>query len=74
MISRLVEQKGFGLLKQVAEKLFKEDVQLVVLGEGDKEIEEWLETTAKKYPQRWVSKLVLTKIYRTLWKLVLICI
>lgn len=57
MISRLVEQKGFGLLKQAAEKLFKEDVQLVVLGEGDKEIEEWLEATAKKYPQKMAVKI-----------------
>lgn len=57
MISRLVEQKGFGLLKQAAEKLFKEDVQFVVLGEGDKDIEEWLEATAKKYPQKMSVKI-----------------
>lgn len=57
MISRLVEQKGLGLLKQAAEKLFKEDVQLVVLGEGDKDIEEWLKETAKKHPNKMSVKI-----------------
>lgn len=57
MISRLVEQKGLGLLKQAAEKLFKEDVQLVVLGEGDKEIEEWLKEAAKKHPNKMSVKI-----------------
>jgi starch synthase len=57
MISRLVEQKGFGLLKQTAEKLFKEDVQLVVLGEGDKDIEEWLKATEKKYPNKMAVRI-----------------
>jgi starch synthase len=48
MISRLVEQKGLSLLQHAAEKLFKDDVQLVVLGEGDREIEEWMKETAKQ--------------------------
>jgi starch synthase len=52
MISRLVEQKGLGLLQQAAEKLFKENVQLVVLGEGDKDIEEWVKATAKQHPDK----------------------
>jgi starch synthase len=57
MISRLVEQKGFGLLKQAADKLFKENIQIVILGEGDKDIEEWLQATAKKYPEKMGVKI-----------------
>jgi starch synthase len=52
MISRLVEQKGLGLLKKAADKLFAKNVQLLVLGEGDKDIEDWLRETAKKHPTK----------------------
>jgi starch synthase len=57
MISRLVEQKGFGLLKKAADKLLKENVQLVILGEGDKDIEDWLREAAKKHPKKMSVKI-----------------
>jgi starch synthase len=57
MVSRLVEHKGLGLLRQAAEKLLQENLQFVVLGEGDKEIEEWLLATAKKYPDKMSVKI-----------------
>jgi starch synthase len=57
MISRLVEQKGFGLLKKAAEKLFAKNIQLIVLGEGDKDIEDWLREMAKKYPKKVAVKI-----------------
>jgi starch synthase len=57
MISRLVEQKGFGLLKKAADKLMKENVQVVILGEGDKDIEDWLREIAKKYPTKMAVKI-----------------
>jgi starch synthase len=35
MVARLVEQKGVDLVASAAEELFRQDVQLVILGEGD---------------------------------------
>ncbi len=52
MISRLVEQKGFGLFLEAATELFAEDVQIVVLGEGDADIEKALLALAEKYPDK----------------------
>jgi starch synthase len=57
MISRLVEQKGLGLLEKAADKLFAENIQLVVLGEGDKDIEDWLRSMAKQYPSKVAVKI-----------------
>lgn len=52
MISRLVEQKGLGLLLEAADELFAENVQMVILGEGDADIEKALTELAKKYPDK----------------------
>lgn len=57
MVSRLVEQKGFSLLKQASEKLFAEDVQLLILGEGDKDIEDVLKALMKRYPDKLSVKI-----------------
>src|SRR4029077_4758321 len=37
MIARLVEQKGVDIVCRAAEQLFQQEVQLIVLGEGDQE-------------------------------------
>ncbi len=52
MISRLVEQKGFSLLREAADKLLAEDLQLVVLGEGDSDIEQFLQELQQRYPDK----------------------
>lgn len=57
MISRLVEQKGFGLLQKAVEKLLTENLQLLVLGEGDKDIEDWLKKLAQKHPDKLSVKI-----------------
>ncbi len=57
MISRLVEQKGFALLKEAAESLLKKDIQMVILGEGDKKIEQMLLSLMKKYPKKLSVKI-----------------
>ncbi len=49
MISRLADQKGFDLIEEVAEELFKLDVQLVVLGTGDPKYHTLLEKLARKH-------------------------
>lgn len=52
IISRLVEQKGLGLFIEAAGELLADDVQIVVLGEGDAEIEQALIALAKQYPDK----------------------
>jgi starch synthase len=51
-IGRLDPQKGWDLLAQVAERLLDLDVQLVVLGEGDRKYHRLLESLARRYPDK----------------------
>lgn len=55
MVSRLVEQKGFDLLRDILDELLKEDVQLVVIGSGDKCYSDMLLYFAAKYPQKMIA-------------------
>jgi starch synthase len=57
MISRLVDQKGFDLLLEGLDKLLALPVNLVILGTGDKKIEEALVKAAKKHGGRIGLKL-----------------
>ncbi len=50
MIARLIDQKGFGLLVEIIEKIVEADAQLVVLGEGDKKYVDILTKLQKKHP------------------------
>jgi len=52
MISRLADQKGFDLLLEKAEQMLQLDLQLVILGTGQKEYHRRLELVAKKYPRK----------------------
>lgn len=52
MISRLVPHKGLSLLQDAADKLLEHDLQLLVLGEGDQDIQEFLETLQKDHPDK----------------------
>ena len=52
MVSRLVGQKGFDLIEQVASSLLDEDLCLVVLGTGDPHYEQFLTDLAADYPER----------------------
>lgn len=52
MVSRLVEQKGLCLIKRVLDEILALDVQLVILGTGEKEYENWLQEAAKVYPNQ----------------------
>ncbi len=58
MISRLVDQKGFDLLLEGIKDLLALPVILVILGSGQKEIEEKLTKIAAKHSGRVVLKLV----------------
>lgn len=49
MISRLVSHKGLDLVKAVLEKILSLDVQLVILGKGDKEYENYFKYMSEVY-------------------------
>jgi len=52
--SRVTFQKGFDLITRVVENLMFLDIQMIVIGEGDKEYIKTLKKTARKYPEKLV--------------------
>ena len=52
IVSRLVDQKGLDLIACVFDELLQLDIQLVVLGTGDKKYEEMFSAAASKYPDK----------------------
>ena len=53
MVSRLIDDKGFGLVEQVLWEIMENDnVQLVILGTGDKRIEEAFRNAQVAYPHK----------------------
>jgi starch synthase len=52
MISRLAAQKGLDLVEKTAPKFLDEDVQLVVLGEGDPHFKRMLGHLHERYPDK----------------------
>lgn len=52
IVSRLVEQKGFDLIAAVLDELLQEEVQLVVLGAGERRYEELFRDAANRYPDK----------------------
>ncbi|MGQ9801605.1 MAG: glycogen synthase GlgA [Candidatus Saccharicenans sp.] len=52
MVSRLAGQKGFDLLVRSLDELLQEEVYLVILGTGEKEIQNLLVEAQRKYPDR----------------------
>lgn len=52
MVTRLEEQKGVDLIREVIEELLHEDIQLVVLGTGTQRYEDMFKFFAWKYPQK----------------------
>lgn len=52
MISRLTSQKGFDLLEATLPRLMDNDLQIVILGTGEKRYHEMLLKCAKEYPTK----------------------
>jgi starch synthase len=52
MISRVVEQKGFNLLLDAMNQLMELNIQLVILGTGDKKIEKQILSFQKKHSKK----------------------
>ncbi len=52
MVSRLVSQKGFDLVAHVLDKILRMEIQMVVLGTGEKCYEQLFINYANKYPDK----------------------
>ncbi|MCX8083129.1 MAG: glycogen synthase [bacterium] len=52
MVSRLAEQKGIDYLTDIMERLFKNNLQIVVLGDGEIKYKEILSKWQKKIPEK----------------------
>lgn len=52
VVSRLVERKGIELLVASADSLLREDVQLVVLGQGEKSLQSRLARLSERFPSQ----------------------
>jgi starch synthase len=57
IVSRLVEHKGFDLVKAVFEELLQKDVQFAILGSGEWTYETFFYEMAQKYPEKVGLKL-----------------
>jgi starch synthase len=52
IISRLTDQKGMDLVEQILKDLMKENLYLIVLGNGEKKYHKIFEALKKKYPKK----------------------
>ena len=57
IVSRFVQQKGFDLIHQVADRLAMEELILIVLGNGQREYEDMFRRLNKQYPQKVAVKI-----------------
>jgi len=55
MCTRLTEQKGLDLIACVMNEMISEDLQLVVIGTGEKKYEEMFRQAAQRYPGKVVA-------------------
>jgi starch synthase len=56
IVSRLDHQKGINLFIEAADKIFKENVQVVMLGQGEKEMKDKVQAIQEKYPEKFACK------------------
>ncbi|CAA7602781.1 starch synthase (glycosyl-transferring) [Acididesulfobacillus acetoxydans] len=56
MVSRLVDQKGLDLVLRVLEEILRLDVQLVILGRGERKYEEELQAQAGRHPEKFALR------------------
>ncbi len=54
MTSRIAEQKGFDLIKDIADIIFRFNLQLIIMGDGEEKMIEHLKNLQKDYPKKLV--------------------
>ncbi len=52
IISRLVDQKGFDLIEKILPQLMKEDIKLIILGDGEEKYQKFLKNAEKKFKDK----------------------
>ncbi|PLS14965.1 glycogen synthase GlgA [Bacillus sp. M6-12] len=52
MVTRLTKQKGLDLVQAVLHEIMEEDIQMIVLGTGDREFENFFREMAAQYPEK----------------------
>ncbi len=57
MVSRLAGQKGFDILVKVFQEIMRSNLQLIILGTGNKEYEKFFAAANKKYPTKFKAHL-----------------
>lgn len=57
LVSRLTRQKGIDLISYIADRLLSKDVQLIVLGTGDRHYEEVFWGLQNRYPDKVVANI-----------------
>ncbi len=62
IISRLVDQKGLDLLAHILEEMLNMDLQMVVLGTGEKKYEDMFNNFSWKYPDKVAVRLAFDDI------------
>lgn len=53
MVTRLTKQKGLDLVKRVLDEVLSQDVQVIVLGTGEKDFEDYLRHMEWMYPSKF---------------------
>ena len=62
MISRLASHKGFDLVRRVADEILASDVQFVLLGTGEGELEDFFSGLAQRHPDKCGVMLAFDKL------------
>jgi starch synthase len=57
IVSRFAAQKGFDLIAQIADRLAREEMTLVILGSGDKVYEDTFARLSKQFPNKIAVKI-----------------
>jgi len=52
IIGRLTDQKGFDLVEEISDELFKDDITLILLGTGDEKYHKLFQKLEKRYSDR----------------------
>lgn len=61
MVSRLASHKGFDLVRRVADEIMQSDLQFVLLGTGECELEDFFGDLGRRYPEKCAVRLAFDK-------------
>ena len=61
MVSRLASHKGFDLVRRVADEIMSLDLQFVLLGTGECELEDFFADLSRRYPEKCAVRLTFDK-------------